>query len=185
MVSRRSLPRPPIIGRTPFRLYIRCHPERNFRFHIDFANLAEDELSLLLYCLTLEEDVTVTLSPAALGPDFHDSATFQGPLRHKLGYAKSLGGGSVRVRPTRMELRSDPRARYRGTTAGSEIWEGKRLAAEIRKRTVVYRGRTKDATTADLRAVLIYSPDDPRRAIRYPSNQWFKDNHDRPLKPTR
>jgi hypothetical protein len=37
-----------------------------------------------------------------------------------------------------------------------------------------------------LRAMLIDSPDDPRRPIEYPSYDWFNDsaNSKKPLKPT-
>ena len=66
-------------------------PGTSFHFTVDFTNLRDDELNLLLYCLALEEQVTVTLSPEALGRE-EDSETLVGPLRHKIGGAKPSGG---------------------------------------------------------------------------------------------
>ena len=57
-----------------------------FKFTVDFMNLRDEELNLLLYCLVLEEDVTVTLSPAALGKDQNETpCTFTGPLTSQNG----------------------------------------------------------------------------------------------------
>ena len=49
-------------------------PNNVFKFQVNFRNLSEAELGLLLYSLVLEE-----------------------PLRHKLGLAKALGFGTVKV----------------------------------------------------------------------------------------
>lgn len=160
-----------------------------FKFTVDFTNLRENELNLLLYCLVLEENVTVTLSPAALGTDQNESPfTFEGPLRHKMGGAKTHGAGSVQMCITKMELQTDATARYRGgsTTA---VLEGGALATELDCRTISFRGRT-DQTMQELRAMLIYSTDDPRTPIHYPKYNWFVDEKEKEfhqqtrLKPT-
>lgn len=160
-----------------------------FQFTVDFMNLCENELNLLLYCLVLEENVTVTLSPAALGTDQNESSfTFEGPLRHKMGGAKPHGAGSVRMCITKMELRTDATARYRGGSAPAAL-EGGALVTELDNRTSSFRGRT-DQTMQELRAMLIYSTDDPRTPIHYPKYDWFEDEKEKEfhqqtrLKPT-
>jgi CRISPR/Cas system CSM-associated protein Csm3 (group 7 of RAMP superfamily) len=159
-------------------------PGARFPFNVDFFNLREDELSLLLYCLALEEDVTVRLSPAALAAEpSAEPMTLHGPLRHKLGGCKPQGAGSVHIRIDQLELREDPAARYRGAPGG-EALTGERLGAELARRTSHYRSRT-DPTMMELRAMLVYTTEDRRgKNVDYPTYRWFGDNPTRPLKPT-
>lgn len=159
-------------------------PGTCFSFTVDFANLREAELNLLLYCLMLEEDVTIKLSAAALDPDAQGPVTLHGPLRHKIGGAKPHGAGSVHISIAKMELRTDAMARYRGSDHG-ETWEAEALSGELDRRTASFRERT-DQTIRELRSMLIYSTEDPRKPIRYPKFGWFKDNDNSktPLKPT-
>jgi hypothetical protein len=157
-----------------------------FRFAVHFANLRDDELALLLYALALEEQVTVTLSAAALGR--REGVEFKGPLRHKFGYGKPQGGGSVHIRLDRLALVPDPAARYRGGRAQRQTFEGEALRAEVTGRTAAIVAR-RDPTMQALRAMLVYSPDDPRAAnINYPTYAWFQEDKarqpKRPLKPT-
>ncbi len=154
-----------------------------FSFTVDFTNLRDAELDLLLYCLVLEEQATVTLTPAALGRSAdQESVTLQGPLRHKLGGAKPHGAGSVRLRVTKLKLQTDPTTRYRGNDA-TEMWEGERLNGELLRRTAQYCKRT-DQTMRELRAMLIYTTKDPRCPIQYPTYRWFQTRSQVPLKPT-
>ena len=160
-----------------------------FKFTVDFMNLRENELNLLLYCLVLEEDVTVTLSPAALGKDQSEPPfKFKGPLRHKMGGTKPHGAGSVRMCITKMELRTDAAARYRGGST-SKALKASALTTELDHRTASFRRRT-DQTMQELRAMLIYSTDDPRTPIHYPRYDWFEDEKEKAfpqqtrLKPT-
>ncbi len=160
-------------------------PGTRFSFTVNFANLRNPELNLLLYCLMLEEQVAVTLSPAALGRDEAEgSVTLDGPLRHKMGGAKPHGAGSVRIRIIKMELCADAMARYRGSDT-VETWEAEDLTNELESRTASFRGRT-DQTMQELRAMLIYSLNDPRKPIQYPTYGWFRNgnNSGRQLKPT-
>ena len=164
-------------------------PGTCFTFTVDFTNLRDAELDLLLYCLVLEEQVTVTLSPAALGREKSESAVvLEGPLRHKIGGAKPHGAGSSHIRITKMELCRDAMARYRRKNA-TDILEGEFLTEEINERTKTFRGRT-DLTMRELRAMLIYATEDPRKPIHYPRYDWFRDEKSRPwdaktpLKPT-
>ena len=170
---------PPNIGQT---VNIKPAPPGTcFSFTVDFANLREAELDLLLYCLTLEEEANVTLSPEALGSD-EGAVTLHGPLRHKIGGAKPHGAGSVHISITNMELRADAMARYRGSD-NVETWEAEALRGELDRRTASFRGRA-DQTMRELRSMLIYSIEDPRKLIHYPQFGWFKDNSQTQLKPT-
>ena len=161
-------------------------PGTRFGFTVDFANLRDDELNLLLYCLVLEEQVTVALSPAALGcADGEASVTLQGALRHKIGGAKPQGAGSVHIRVTKMTLCTNAAGRYRGEDNVETMEASSAIAAELVRRTAPIRVRT-DRTMRELRAMLIYTATDPRRPIHYPPYGWFNsaDSATRPLKPT-
>ena len=160
-------------------------PSTRFSFTVNFANLRNLELNLLLYCLLLEEQASVTLSPAALGRDAtQGSVTLEGPLHHKMGGAKPHGAGSVHIRISKMQLRTDAAARYRGNDTAT-IWEAEDLIDELENRTASFRERT-DQTMQELRAVLIYSLNDPRDRIEYPTYGWFQNtsNSRKQLKPT-
>jgi CRISPR/Cas system CSM-associated protein Csm3 (group 7 of RAMP superfamily) len=134
-------------------------PGVQFTFRVDFANLRDEELDLLLYCLALEEDVTVTLSKEAVaGPD---PVTLRGPVRHKLGHCKPHGGGSVHIHIDRLELRAEPANRYRGRGSKDEVLEGEPLRQRLLERTASFRQR-QDDTMRYLRAMWIYTADDPR-----------------------
>lgn len=159
-------------------------PGTRFHFTVDFANLRDSELDLLLYCLVLEEQAEVTLTPAALGDDANlENVTLHGPLRHKLGGAKPHGAGSVQIRIRKLKTRDDPAARYRGREDDVAILDGARVEEELLRRTAPFRERT-DRTMQELRAMLIYTADDPRRPIQYPTYHWFKTGSKTPLKPT-
>jgi hypothetical protein len=160
-------------------------PGVRFTFRVDFENLREDELALLLYCLVLEENVTVPLSSDALGPEAVGPVTLSGPLRHKFGSAKPQGGGSVRIIITRMELREHTADRYRGQASASPVFQGEDLEAELDRRLRPTASRT-DETMRQLRAMLIYTENDPREPIEYPDYSWFQQDKGagKPLKPT-
>jgi CRISPR/Cas system CSM-associated protein Csm3 (group 7 of RAMP superfamily) len=174
---------PPHPGITQTSQVRPLRPGVRFGFRVDFANLREEELALLLYCLGLEEDVQVTLSKEAAGGA--DAVTLRGPLRHKLGHCKPHGGGSVHIRIEKMELRSNPADRYRGGAA-AQVLEGEPLRKELERRTQAFRDR-QDPTMQHLRAMLIYAERDPRAAnVNYPTYGWFQDDKGTgtPLKPT-
>lgn len=160
-------------------------PGSRFRFSVRFSNLRQEELALLLYALALEENVTVTLSKAALGPEANGPVQLTGPLRHKLGACKPAGGGSVHIQVARMKLWNDVRTRYQGVQLQVQQWEGEALQTEIQRRTQAIRART-DPTMQHLRAMLIYTTADPRKPIHYPSFAWFAQDKGKGtgLKPT-
>ena len=161
-----------------------------FRFIADFHNLRLEELMLFTYCLVLEEDVTVTLGPSALGPGFLEPVTLRGPLRHKIGGCKGLGGGSARLRVERLTLRTDPAARYRAGGDRVEPLEGAPLLEKLAGLTAPFVSRSA-RTMLQLRAMLVYDPSDPRtRDLNYPSYDWFQTDRELPdaekgrIKPT-
>ena len=162
-----------------------------FAFTVDFVNLRREELSLLLYCLVLEEQVTVTLSKAALEPVMDSPVTLTGPLRHKLGGCKPHGAGSVHLTLTQMRLCTDSAARYRSrheAEKATRLLTGEELKQEIAALVEPYVSDSSP-TMQQLRAMLIYCTNDPRAtALDYPTYDWFKSphqpNHNRPLKPT-
>lgn len=158
-------------------------PGTSFIFTVHFTNLREVELNLLLYCLTLEKQCEVSLSRKALGPDAQGSKTLTGPLRHKIGGTKPHGAGSVHIQIKKMQLREDAAARYRGEEHMS-TWESEPLTGELEGRTASFRQRT-DPTMQQLRAMLIYAQDDPRKRVEYPTWQWFNrgNNSQKGLKP--
>jgi CRISPR/Cas system CSM-associated protein Csm3 (group 7 of RAMP superfamily) len=160
-------------------------PGSRFRFSVRFTNLRQEELALLLYALTLEEEVTVTLSKDALGPEASGSQTLRGPMRHKLGACKPAGGGSVQIEVVRMKVWDDVRTRYQGGQVQVHEWQGDDLCKEIERRTESIRKR-RDPTMQALRAMLIYTSDDPRKPVQYPSYAWFAQDKGKgtPLKPT-
>ena len=161
-------------------------PGTGFSFTVDFTNLRDDELNLLLYCLALENQASVTLSKDALGPKAQQAITLCGPLRHKIGGAKPHGAGSVHIRITRLEL-VDAKVRYQGGSSTNTL-QGQALLCELNNRTASFRGRT-DKTMRELRAMLIYTAQDPRQPIHYPNYPWFQHEKNTPgartlLKPT-
>jgi len=69
-----------------------------FKFKVHCENLNDEELGLLLYSLELEPN-----------------------MAHKLGYMKSRGLGSVRIKITKMELTNDPIKSFRQFDSQKQI----------------------------------------------------------------
>jgi hypothetical protein len=158
-----------------------------FTFKVDFENLREEELALLLYCLVLEENASATLGVAALGPGHDKPFTLTGPLRHKFGGCKPQGAGSVKITIDKMMLPPAIADRYRGGNGLPQELQNGELAAELTRRTQPIALRT-DATMTHLRAMLIYSTNDPRWPVAYPDYPWFQQDKNTaggtPLKAT-
>jgi hypothetical protein len=172
-------------GTTQTRTVHPLRPGVQFIFGVDFENLRQEELALLLYCLVLEENVSVTLSKEALRPDAQGPETLTGPLRHKFGGCKPQGGGSVKISIDKMTLYENMADRYRGRAAACRVLEGEELHTEVSRRIEPIVKRTDD-TMRHLRAMLIYCENDPRKPIEYPSYSWFQQDKGtgKPLKPT-
>lgn len=147
-------------------------PGAQFTFTLEFENLAKVELGALLYALELEDD-----------------------LVHRLGYAKPLGFGSVKVKISKMQV-VDSVSRYttlRPTNGGwtsidlqkREEW----IAAFKQAMTQVYGENFDDLDNIqDLRALLGEPPYD--LPVHYPRSkqepdpdgknyEWFEGNEKR------
>ncbi len=116
-----------------------CHidallPEHHFAFEIQFSNLPEEELDLLIYILALEEDAKVSISETG--------QSLQGPLRHKVGNAKPLGMGSCWIMIDRLTLFAHPKTRFSSLGNHDNIIEGTDLENEIKKRVKSYISST-------------------------------------------
>jgi len=155
----------------------------SFSFQVQYRGLSQDELNMLIYSLFLEQEVEVTLSAAATGTD--QAATFSGPMRHKIGGGKSAGAGSCHLQVIQWQQFAGADDRYRNNRAGESRFIDAALSEAIQICIAPYVNRT-DRTMQDLRAMLVYSEQDPRCGrFQYPSNQWFKDNSSVRLRPTR
>ncbi|GAC1469120.1 MAG: RAMP superfamily CRISPR-associated protein [Ktedonobacteraceae bacterium] len=127
--------------------------ENTFSFRIDFSNLAEDEFAALLLAVTLEPN-----------------------MRHKIGYAKPLGLGTIRLTPTSLTL-IDYTQRYTlqaGVERGKTEYKGDTFNA-FRDSLVNDFSRTQLVQVAmtDLRRIWRW-PADATVKYSYPSkDDWF------------
>jgi hypothetical protein len=126
-----------------------------FSLRGQFMNLADDEWPVLLYALVLEPG-----------------------LRHKFGYAKPAGFGSVRVALTRL-VRWRDSARY--TSGEVETYEGEPLQGLINQQTARCAAEAATMTLADLRRVWRWPP---TGTYRYPDRKWFDLNPTAPISAT-
>ncbi|MCS7239527.1 MAG: RAMP superfamily CRISPR-associated protein [Thermoguttaceae bacterium] len=161
-------------------------PGCKFSFRVDFENLRQEELDLLIYCLELEDNVTVTLSPEALGPKFKSPTTFSGPMCHKLGGCKPHGAGSARIQITRLVIYRDIKARYSSQRLQREELTEKSLKDYLGARKEEALKKIDPAILKELRAMMIFSEQDPRTNIHYPDYSWFRSpsGSKKGLKPT-
>jgi CRISPR/Cas system CSM-associated protein Csm3 (group 7 of RAMP superfamily) len=120
----------------------------NFTFSAHFDNLAQDELRLLLYALALEPE-----------------------MRHKIGYAKPAGLGSVQVSLTRLEL-IDYRQRYTRPDGGRTTYTDEALQRYVTEQIEPFVQDRTSITLQDLRRIWAWPGRDD---LRYPSWEWFQD----------
>jgi hypothetical protein len=85
-----------------------------FRFSVTFENLTDDELAALVASLVLSDRAPLSASEGGE----------RTKVRHKLGYAKPAGLGSVEIRLTKATLLPDPEARYQKFFIDEEVWDG-------------------------------------------------------------
>jgi CRISPR/Cas system CSM-associated protein Csm3 (group 7 of RAMP superfamily) len=129
-----------------------------FSFAADFTNVAEDDLSALLYAVILEETV-----------------------HHKFGYAKPCGLGSIQVQLTSLTL-GNPLEHYQGGK-GAEVFEGESLTAELGRRTTPFARSISAITLEDLRRIWRWPPM-PGVTFRYPTQGQFADHTHDPISST-
>jgi len=130
--------------------------ESSFHFRIDFTNLEADEFGALLLAVALEDEV-----------------------RHKFGYGKPMGLGSVQFAPTSITL-VDYAARYTsyakpGEKGGKTTWQGDPMWNEVlfeQTDTFIETDLSRLAMD-DLRRIWRWPPD-PDADYYYPSKRdWF------------
>ncbi len=132
--------------------------DSSFHFRLDFTNLEADEFDALIMAVALEEG-----------------------MRHKIGYGKPLGLGSVQLAPTRLTL-VDYSARYTqpGSARGKSALEGDAMW------NVLYEHIDNFSQTHlihmamdDLRRIWRWPPD-PDVDYYYPSKRdWFDTEESR------
>lgn len=123
-----------------------------FQFTVDFENLTDKELNALVAALVLADDVTVD--------DTGDTVD----VRHKLGYGKPAGLGSVAIRITEITLRPNARDAYASFGASPTVMtEGSDdLDAWVNQRQQLLFGNPT-ASVKDLMRILRYpAPEDVR-----------------------
>lgn len=143
-----------MMGGRPANRYIQpLDHDTQFHFRIDFTNLEADEFAALLLAVVLEKD-----------------------MRHKIGYGKPLGLGSIYLYPTRLTL-VDYAKRYtqlgaeRGTTVLEEdsgLWNF--INGQLDE---FYEKHLVQMAMDDLRRIWGWPPD-PDIEYYYPSKRdWF------------
>lgn len=131
-----------------------------FKFSASFENLsAQDELPALLYALTLEPT-----------------------MRHKIGYAKPAGFGTIRVELTRVTV-VDYKNRYSSGPSLGEVYQVTDLAEYLQGQTRPYANEQDSITLQDLRRIWAWPPD-PNVQYAYPSRDWFNRNPTAPISDT-
>lgn len=131
-------------------------PGATFTFEVEYSNLVEADLSLLLFGLVLWDDTC-----------------------HKVGMGKPIGMGSAKIEVTALTI-LDRQSRYRQLGGGwSEPLRDRALADFISERVGAYRNGTTESSQ-DLHRILRWDENAPD-AISYPDQQWFKSNPKTPL----
>lgn len=122
-----------------------------FNFSLTFENLnQQDEFPVLLYALILEPE-----------------------MRHKIGYAKAAGLGTIRIDLTKLVL-VDYSARYL-RQEGTEILAGNALQNYLHEQTQPLANSQSDTLSA-LRRIWKWPPDEPPKGFGYPTRNWFNEN---------
>lgn len=126
-----------------------------FAFSAQFTNLEPIELRTLLYVLNLECN-----------------------MRHKLGYGKPAGLGSVRFDITKLTL-IDYASRYT-KDQGTEVYQNSALATELSKQTHRFATDKKSSTLNALRRIWHWDPTNTT-TYAYPNQDWFNKNPTTPI----
>ncbi|RLC08683.1 MAG: hypothetical protein DRI57_23530 [Deltaproteobacteria bacterium] len=135
----------------------RIHPLNTgseFTFTVSFTNLENDECQTLLYAILLEPD-----------------------MRHKIGYAKPSGLGSVRIEITRIQL-IDYAVRYTSSNRGITEYEGESLRDYTATQIQSFTSNSTSQTLNELRRIWRWDVNDTTQ-YRYPTAvdpDWFSKN---------
>jgi hypothetical protein len=125
--------------------------DTKFQNRIDFTNLEADEFAALLLALTLEKD-----------------------MRHKIGYGKPMGLGSIYLAPTQITLVDYTRRYTQPGEHGMTMLDGDKLWSFIEEQLApFYETQLLTLAMADLRRIWRWPPD-PDVDYYYPSKRdWF------------
>ena len=129
-----------------------------FAFSLQFTNLETLELKTLLYALVLEQD-----------------------MRHKIGYGKPVGLGSVHFDITKFTL-IDYASRYVANQGVTE-YKDEALATYLSGQTQMFTNDTTSSTLNALRRIWRWDPADTT-TYRYPNQDWFDKNPNAPISET-
>jgi CRISPR/Cas system CSM-associated protein Csm3 (group 7 of RAMP superfamily) len=125
--------------------------DTKFHFRINFTNLEGDEFAAMLLAIVLEEN-----------------------MRHKIGYGKPSGLGSISLVPTRLTL-IDYASRYTqpGANQGMSMFEKDAMWNFINKQLDAFDEQLVPIALDDLRRIWRWPPD-PDVDYYYPSKRdWF------------
>jgi CRISPR/Cas system CSM-associated protein Csm3 (group 7 of RAMP superfamily) len=133
-------------------------PGAVFEFSVDYTNLTDDELALLVFALVLESEMC-----------------------HKVGMGKPVGLGSAKIEIVRWE-QIDRQARYEQLGGGMSVVEGDALVAEVGRWQTRYHEQYANwqDSLANLRRIWTWDPTS-REDVRYPPREWFRKNRNVPL----
>lgn len=129
-----------------------------FAFSLQFTNIEEGEFQTLLYALVLEPE-----------------------MRHKIGYGKPAGLGSVRFEIAKLKL-IDYAYRYRDNQGITE-YVGNELATYLSMQIQPFKDDTASLTLNALRRIWRWDPGDTT-TYRYPDQKWFNENPTEPIGKT-
>lgn len=136
-----------------------------FTFSAHFNNIEPNEWPTLLYALTLERR----------------DWGHERDVRHKMGYAKPAGLGSIEVQLTKLTL-VDYRQRYTAPNRGITVYEGNDLRNYLNGQIRPFLN-ANTITLQDLRRVWSWPPA-PDITYRYPDRNWFNTNPNTPISRT-
>ena len=128
-----------------------------FAFSVQFTNLEPVELQTLLYALDLEPE-----------------------MRHKLGYGKPVGLGSVHFDIKKLTL-IDYSSRY--TTNQKTVYASEKLKTYLSTETLQFTTDKKSSTLNALRRIWRWNPSN-KTAYRYPRRSWFNKNRGKRISGT-
>lgn len=132
-----------------------------FTLSVQFDNLTPDEWGLLLYALVLEPT-----------------------MRHKLGYAKPAGLGSIEITLTGITT-IDFARRYTADDRGETEYRAESLNHHtyVDELTRRIRSNTQSVTLSDLRRIWAWPPPEGVTYC-YPTRAWFDGHGDDPISAT-
>jgi len=123
-------------------------PGASFSFTVHFDNLTQSELNTLLYAIVLEEN-----------------------MRHKIGYAKPLGLGSVKIEITQLMLLRR-HLRYANHPNSKQTYQTDQLEQYLSTNLASFRSNQSN-TFKDLLRIWVWPPHGVR--FEYPTYEWFRE----------